>query len=74
MVGSHPLRVYRKDRGITQNALAKELGVHPLTVSRWEVGHRRIAGALLGLVAEKTGIPKRELRPDLSELLTEVGQ
>lgn len=33
---NHPLAKYRAERGITQEALASELGVWPLTVWRWE--------------------------------------
>lgn len=69
MVGNHPLKSYRADRGITQETLAGELGVHPFTVSRWETGERKIGGRKLVEVAAKTGIPKRELRPDLAELI-----
>lgn len=65
------LKAYRASNGITQDALAKELGVHPLSVSRWETGERRLDRGLLNLVSEKTGIPKRELRPDIAELMTE---
>jgi transcriptional regulator with XRE-family HTH domain len=69
---SHPLRSYRDERDMTQDALAKELGVTSITVSRWETGARRIDGSLLDLVSEKTGIPKRELRPDLAEVMREA--
>jgi transcriptional regulator with XRE-family HTH domain len=31
--------------GVTQAQLAQELGVHPLTVSRWERGERAPRGA-----------------------------
>lgn len=33
---NHPLAKYRRDNGLTQEALASELGVWPLTVWRWE--------------------------------------
>ena len=69
---NHPLKTYRADRDLTQDALAKELGVSSITVSRWETGARKIDTDLLPTVSEKTGIPKRKLRPDLSELLDEA--
>lgn len=71
MVTDHPLKAYRTERGLTQDALAKELGVTSISVSRWETGARKIDDALLPDIAEKTGIPKRQLRPDLAELLNE---
>jgi transcriptional regulator with XRE-family HTH domain len=36
------LRRYRKDLGLTQVRLAKRLGVHPITLSRWERDESRI--------------------------------
>lgn len=71
MEGSLALRRYRLGRKLTQDALAKELGVTSITVSRWETGERKIAPSKLNEVSEKTGIPKPELRPDLAELIGE---
>jgi transcriptional regulator with XRE-family HTH domain len=65
----HPLRAYRDRHGLTQLALARELGVSNITISRWETGMRRIDGALLAEVAQKTGIARDALRPDLAALL-----
>lgn len=45
------------------------LGVSKPTVSRWESGERKIADELLGKVVEVTGIPARQLRPDLADLM-----
>lgn len=33
--------------GLSQAELARRLGVHPLTVNRWEMGHHRIHPAAL---------------------------
>lgn len=74
MAASHPLKTYREANGLTQEALGKELGVTDVTISRWETGARRIDDDLLPKVAEKTGIPKTELRPDLVELLKEAAE
>lgn len=65
MVALHPIRKYRDERGITQEALAKELEVHPFTVSRWETRDRQVDKDLLPKVSKHTGIPAGELRPDL---------
>lgn len=59
---------------MTPAALAKLLGVSRPTVFRWETGARKIGVDSLEAVSQKTGIPKRELRPDLFEKLEEVAQ
>lgn len=72
MASDHPLKRYRDRLGITQEALGKELGVHGVTVSRWETGERNIGRHLLTAISKKTDIPARELRPDLAELMGEA--
>lgn len=69
MADDHPLKRYRDKLGLTQEALATELGVHSVTVSRWETGAREIVPRLLPVICRKTGIPLEELRPDLAELI-----
>jgi len=64
-----PLKAYRTSRGISQVALGRELGVSSVTVSRWESGARKIDAALLASISQKTGIPARDLRPDLAVAL-----
>jgi len=63
------LKAYRDERGLTQEQLAGQLGVSSVTVSRWETGARKVDDDKLPLVSERTGIPPRDLRPDLAELL-----
>lgn len=72
MAEKHPLTAYRKSAGYTQKALAGELGVAEMTVSRWETGERKIGVKKLAEIAKFTGIPKRELRPDLAESMEEA--
>lgn len=69
MTGIHPLRTYRQTQTpkLSQEALAKKLDVARLTVVRWENNQRKIDDDLLSKVAERTGIPAKELRPDLIE-------
>lgn len=69
MHGIHPLKTYRTSKTPRQSqaGLAQQLGVSRLTVLRWEKGERKIDRPLLPKVAEKTGIPAKELRPDLIE-------
>ena len=40
-------RAIRKSAGVTQSRLATELGVHAVTVARWEAGTRCPRGRLL---------------------------
>ena len=68
-MADHPLAQFRASNGQTQEALAKELGVTGVTVSRWETGERKINGSLLQKVSAHTGIPAALLRPDLAKLL-----
>jgi len=71
---AHPLKTYRKSHvpALSQAELARELGVSRLTVTRWETGERKIGPSLIPTVAEKTGIPAKELRPDLIEKHEEI--
>lgn len=75
MTASHPLAKYRlaNDR-MSQEALGEKLGVTGVTISRWENGIRQIDKNKLADIAEKTGIPPRELRPDLAALMSEATQ
>jgi DNA-binding transcriptional regulator YiaG len=54
------LRAMRERVGVTQHRLATELGVHPVTVARWEAGTRSPSGSL------------RDRYLDLLEALAEV--
>lgn len=54
--------------------LARFLGKPRPTVHRWETGARKIGKDNLDVVSEKTGIPKRELRPDLAEVMREAAE
>lgn len=76
MIEAHPLKSYRENQSpkLSQEGLAEKLGVARLTVLRWESGERKINRSLLPKVSEKTGIPAKELRPDLvAELEKLVG-
>lgn len=61
----HPIKTYRAGRKLSQQALADQLGVSRLTILRWENRQRPIDPDLVPRVAKKTGIPARELRPDI---------
>jgi transcriptional regulator with XRE-family HTH domain len=66
---THPLTKYREENQLSQPELARLLGVGRSTVHRWEAGGRKIKPELVPAVSEKTGIPAKELRPDLELLL-----
>jgi transcriptional regulator with XRE-family HTH domain len=69
MPGIKALRDYRTTKNLTQEALAAQLGVTSVTLSRWETGYRRIDKALLIKISELTGIATKDLRPDLADLM-----
>lgn len=45
-------RAIRLAAGVSQARIAAELGVHPVTVTRWETGRRRPGGDLAQRYAE----------------------
>lgn len=76
MESIHPLKAFREKQEppLSQGDLAGLLGVERETVTRWESGARKVSEQKLSLVSEKTGIPKRELRPDLAEVMREPAE
>ncbi|MDQ3326232.1 MAG: helix-turn-helix domain-containing protein [Actinomycetota bacterium] len=45
-------RAIRVEAGVSQQRLADEVGVHRMTVARWEAGERRPRGAMAARWAE----------------------
>jgi transcriptional regulator with XRE-family HTH domain len=70
MADDHPLKAFREREKLSPADLARFLGVARPTIHRWETGERKIGKTQLAHVAEKTGIPACELRPDLAELMS----
>jgi transcriptional regulator with XRE-family HTH domain len=70
----HPLQNYR----LTQNPvmsraeLARRLEVARITITRWETREQKPDEKLLKRIEEVTGIPAKELRPDLIEKHEEI--
>lgn len=71
MEANHPLKTYREthEPKLSRADLARELKVSPATVFRWEKGLRQPDPDKLSDITAKTGIPAKELRPDLVEKL-----
>jgi transcriptional regulator with XRE-family HTH domain len=69
MEAKHPLETYREAQHLSRFDLAKVLGISPVTLFRWEKGTRQPNPKKLSDITEKTGIPAKELRPDLVEKL-----
>ena len=63
----HPIRLwrYRHDPPLSLRQAAAVLGVTYAAISRWEDGTRIIDLNVTVTIAEKTGIPIKDLRPDL---------
>ena len=58
---SNLVRRLTRERGITQDQLAQELGITQGAISQWnEVPYRRVLE-----IERLTGIPRHELRPDI---------
>lgn len=65
----HPLKSYRDRNGLSQADLGELVGFDRITIWRWENGVRKPSPAQVEELVKATGIPARELRPDLVELL-----
>ena len=68
----------RRQLGITQSALARLIGVHPMTVSRWERDDMRLVGwhgSLIGalLMAQPRANLQERLTEDLSSPVMILG-
>ena len=57
----HPLAKWREGQGLTQEALAEQLGVRPNTVWRWEHKERAPRRRDLERISEKTGLSASQI-------------
>lgn len=71
----HPIRVWRTSQKpkVTLEKLAKRLRTSEANLSRIETHKQPVTDDLLRLVVAATGVPARELRPDLAELFEVPG-
>lgn len=63
------LRMLRREKGLTQRALAEQLGVSDRTISKWETGRGAPDVSLLSAVSDALGVNieeilRGELRPE----------
>lgn len=65
-MSDNPLKAFRERESLSQDDLAKLIGVTRETVTRWENGTRKPDEDKLPTIAEKTGIQPSEMRPDLA--------
>ncbi len=61
VVWGRRLRAARESAGLSQSALAEAVGVHQVTITRYEKGHRRIPANQCGPIAEAVGADPAEL-------------
>lgn len=73
MTAGTAIKAYRTGKGLTQKEFGAKFGVTDVTVWRWEKGARQVDPALVPVVSAETGIPPKEIRPDLAELLKDGG-
>lgn len=71
------VRALRRHLGLSQDALADELGTRQQTVSEWETGRYRPRGAsarLLSIVAERAGFEYETKRGEMGAGKSEMGE
>lgn len=68
---AHPLKIFRHSFTPKKSleSLAKSVGRSKATLCRIEKGRQSVPDDLLEKLCNATGIPARELRPDLAKLL-----
>jgi len=69
---SNPVREYRLSCKRSLRKKAREWGTSLATLSRIENGVQRVPENLLPKISEDTGVPRKILRPDLAERLSEI--
>ena len=60
----------RAARGYTQERLAELVGIEPVTLSRWETGHRALSLSTLATIADALGVSLGDLLDVQTELPT----
>lgn len=63
----HPLAMFRRERGLTQEALARQIGVTAMAVSRWERRQQAPRRKLWPQIVAVTGIRPADLVAAVTE-------
>jgi transcriptional regulator with XRE-family HTH domain len=66
---AHPLRKFRQENEISQSEMARRLGLSRSFLQRVEAGTRMPGPDVTRKINAETGIPEREIRPDLADLI-----
>lgn len=56
------LHAARKNAGLTQVTLANKVGLHPVTIAKWEIGLHQPSELVLRALAEQLGVSVRYLK------------
>ncbi len=59
----HPLRQFREEQGLSQEALGERLGVTGMTIYRWETGDRLPQRSQWPAIAKLTGLDAADFMP-----------
>ncbi len=59
----HPLRQYREENNLSQEALGVKLGVTGMTIYRWETGDRLPQRGNWPRITKKTGLDPADFMP-----------
>jgi len=64
-IARHPLLAYRLRSALTQEDIARKVGVSAALICRMEKGNRVTSPKVAVAIEKKLGIPKAKLRPDI---------
>jgi transcriptional regulator with XRE-family HTH domain len=67
MVFMNPIKLLRKEKGLTQIDLAKEIGVEQGAVSKWEIGRTRPEPQYIERLAEFFGVEKEYILGEIQD-------
>jgi len=62
---SHPLKIYRDEKRLSQQQLAEKLGISRQMVGMLETGERDCTAEMCLLIEKKLGIPRETILPEL---------
>ncbi len=69
---SMDIRELRKEKGLSQAAMAQSIGVKPVTISAIETGRMKVSAKIAGAIREVYGIDVENIMPDATEAKTKT--